>query len=222
MNRTFSQSAKSQIKLPFKNIDGERKVVGTIPWLAPEILQTDPHSEKSDIYSLAVVFWEIFSEAHPYFEELTGKKFTSSSLIEAIISNDYRPIISWPSIATQNREVHECFEGLIVACWDRNPTERPLWSIIMAELEFCREQCKLLRRLSSQMSNSAISVQTKPKNSVREEAVVLPNVPVESDGIMSKSSTRNKLISFYDMKPGTGTNVFSYDTFLKSNSFNNS
>lgn len=35
--------------------------VGTIPWVAPEILASKPYNEKVDVYSFGIVLWEILT-----------------------------------------------------------------------------------------------------------------------------------------------------------------
>ncbi|CAF3848853.1 unnamed protein product [Rotaria sp. Silwood1] len=40
----------------------------TLPWTAPEILLLEGYADKSDIYSLGVVFWELASRRIPYYE----------------------------------------------------------------------------------------------------------------------------------------------------------
>jgi serine/threonine protein kinase len=39
---------------------------GSPAWTAPEILRSQPYDEKADIYSLGIVFWEIFTKTPPY------------------------------------------------------------------------------------------------------------------------------------------------------------
>ena len=42
------------------------KIPEQLYWLAPELMQGLPYSEKADIYSLALVIWEIFTASVPY------------------------------------------------------------------------------------------------------------------------------------------------------------
>lgn len=45
----------------------KRKRVGTIQWMAPEVIrQEDKIDEKSDIYSFGVIMWELLTERIPY------------------------------------------------------------------------------------------------------------------------------------------------------------
>ncbi len=40
--------------------------VGTPLWRAPEVIKNEPYAEKVDIYSLALVIWEIMTNRLPY------------------------------------------------------------------------------------------------------------------------------------------------------------
>ena len=39
--------------------DNPNKIFGVIPYLAPEVLSKKPYTEKSDIYSLGMIMWEL-------------------------------------------------------------------------------------------------------------------------------------------------------------------
>ena len=42
--------------------------VGTIIWMAPELLEGQPYDHKIDIYSFSIVLWEILTGKEPYEE----------------------------------------------------------------------------------------------------------------------------------------------------------
>ncbi len=43
-------------------ITNDEYSAGTIAWTAPEILRHETYNEKSDVYSFAIVMWEMMSE----------------------------------------------------------------------------------------------------------------------------------------------------------------
>ena len=40
--------------------------IGSIMWMAPEVLKSKEYSEKADIYSFGIVMWEICERDLPY------------------------------------------------------------------------------------------------------------------------------------------------------------
>jgi len=53
---------------PANEITKEEKIYGVMPYVAPEVLQSKPYTQASDIYSLGIVMYEIFSNACPYLD----------------------------------------------------------------------------------------------------------------------------------------------------------
>jgi serine/threonine protein kinase len=44
----------------------EGKTFGVLPYVAPEVLQKQPYTKASDIYSLGIVAYELFANSYPY------------------------------------------------------------------------------------------------------------------------------------------------------------
>ena len=40
--------------------------VGTVAWMAPEVIRHEPYSEKVDVWSYGVVIWELLNQERPY------------------------------------------------------------------------------------------------------------------------------------------------------------
>ena len=40
--------------------------VGTVAWMAPEVIRHEPYSEKVDVWSYGVVIWELLTQQRPY------------------------------------------------------------------------------------------------------------------------------------------------------------
>ena len=94
---------------------------GTIKWMAPETLSRQEYTEKADIYSLALVMWEIVAQAR-FFTE-----FKSNAAIEAaVVNHNARPSFA-PSFPAK-------LKTLIEQCWAANPSERPSAAQISNEL----------------------------------------------------------------------------------------
>ncbi|CAF5057522.1 unnamed protein product, partial [Rotaria sp. Silwood1] len=92
----------------------------TLQWTAPEILLLEDYVDKSDIYSLGVVYWELASRKIPYDGRQDG-------VIRAFVLAGDRLKIpeSTPSI----------FCELIKKCWAQNPNDRPNCSYLIQVIE---------------------------------------------------------------------------------------
>ncbi|KYQ92009.1 ankyrin repeat-containing protein [Tieghemostelium lacteum] len=116
------------------------KTRGTSAYCAPEVFQGQEYSEKSDVYSLGVVFWELVYSVinqrylHPYGEY---KNLNEFQIMLYTANHNLRPTI--PPTCPQS------LRSLISSCWDRDPTNRPTCSqaiviLTQAEKEFTSSQ----------------------------------------------------------------------------------
>jgi len=84
---------------------------GSILWKAPETFSIkNTYTEKADIFSLGVVFWEIATGEIPYQE------CDMSTIIESVKSGERLDIPP---------DVPRFFQELIEICWDNDPLKRP-------------------------------------------------------------------------------------------------
>ncbi|CAF4868404.1 unnamed protein product [Rotaria sp. Silwood1] len=94
----------------------------TLPWTAPEILLLEDYVDKSDIYSLGIVFWELASRRVPYYEHKDDVIRTS------VLAGDRLQIPeSTPS----------GFQTIIERCWAQQPNDRPNSSYLVEMIEEC-------------------------------------------------------------------------------------
>lgn len=93
---------------------------GTMRYMAPEVALRKPYSEKVDVYSFAIVVWQMAKG------KIFKKKCTRSEFMRDVVSNGERPEVdkSWP------RE----FSELLKRCWDTDPDSRPSFPQIMITL----------------------------------------------------------------------------------------
>lgn len=78
-----------------------------VVWLAPEILEKKTYTEKADVYSLGVIFWELLTKQQ-YFGEV---KFMA--LLEDLVKEGQRPPIPDSCIPS--------YKQLIEDCWASDP-----------------------------------------------------------------------------------------------------
>eukprot|EP01130_Rhizamoeba_saxonica_P006814 TRINITY_DN2728_c0_g1_i1.p1 TRINITY_DN2728_c0_g1~~TRINITY_DN2728_c0_g1_i1.p1 ORF type:complete len:600 (+),score=121.44 TRINITY_DN2728_c0_g1_i1:411-2210(+) len=95
--------------------------LGTLNWVAPEILNdnTIPYSEAADVYSFAVVLWEIITSEVPY-----GGK----SPLQVVRMIDMGEHLKIP------KYIDERFQTLIASCWNTNPRTRPTIGVALETL----------------------------------------------------------------------------------------
>ena len=92
------------------------KGIGTASWTAPEILRSQPYSTSADVYSFAVVVWELFARTPPFHP------MERDQILLAVAVDNARPEIP----AT----VPVAWRSLIENCWQTESDERPLFSEI--------------------------------------------------------------------------------------------
>ena len=94
---------------------------GTPAFMAPELLLDNTFSEKSDVYSFAVVIWEVLTRDRPY----EGLKPVQISM--QVISKKKRPPLP-PKEAVPNSLAS--LVTLMQQCWEQEPADRPTFSEI--------------------------------------------------------------------------------------------
>ncbi|XP_077227267.1 protein kinase family protein / protein phosphatase 2C (PP2C) family protein [Tasmannia lanceolata] len=116
----------------------KKNMVGTIIYMAPEILRKDIHTEKSDVYSFAVTINELLTGVVPYTDlraeaqahTVLEMNYTEQQLTAAVVSESLRPVVAGPESG-----VPSTLLSLIQRCWDADPQCRPLFDDIVDELD---------------------------------------------------------------------------------------
>src|SRR4051794_24686571 len=86
-------------------------IYGNLPYVAPEVIVGREHTFASDVYSIAMLMWEISSGKPPFIN------FEYDYDLAMNIVNGMRPkIISGTPLK---------YKELMEQCWDANPTKRP-------------------------------------------------------------------------------------------------
>jgi serine/threonine protein kinase len=86
-------------------------IYGNLPYIAPEIFSGKKYTFKSDIYSIAILMWEISSGKPPFMN------YNHDCNLAKNIVNGMRPkIVS---------EIPLKYKCLMEQCWDADPLKRP-------------------------------------------------------------------------------------------------
>ncbi|CAD6238358.1 unnamed protein product [Miscanthus lutarioriparius] len=115
----------------------KKNMVGTLIYMAPEILRKDIHTEKSDVYSFAISINELLTGVVPYTDlraeaqahTVLEMTCTEQQLTAAIVSQGLRPALALPESGAPPTLL-----SLIQRCWDPDPEKRPSFEDIIDEL----------------------------------------------------------------------------------------
>ncbi|XP_021926576.1 mitogen-activated protein kinase kinase kinase 13 isoform X3 [Zootermopsis nevadensis] len=105
----------------WNEISTKMTFAGTVAWMAPEIIRSEPYSEKVDIWSYGVVLWELLTCETPY------KDVGSSAIMYGVGS--YSLHLPIPSTCPEG------FRLLVKQCWNAKPRNRPSFKNILIHLD---------------------------------------------------------------------------------------
>lgn len=111
-------------------------MVGTLVYMAPEVLCGAPHSFEADVYAFAIAINEMAACAVPYVDRklpvpelhtVLETRFNEVTLRSAIVKGHLRPVLA--------SGVPPQFSALIARAWHPEPSMRPTFVEIVAELK---------------------------------------------------------------------------------------
>ncbi|TXG70229.1 hypothetical protein EZV62_005164 [Acer yangbiense] len=126
----------------------KKNMVGTLIYMAPEILKKEIQTEKSDVYSFGITVNELLTGVVPYTDlraeaqahTVLEMNYTEQQLTAAVVSDGLRP-----ALAGLESGVPASVLSLIQRCWDANPQNRPSFSDIVSELDLLLENRKSVK-----------------------------------------------------------------------------
>ncbi|KAL4341357.1 hypothetical protein GQ457_08G012920 [Hibiscus cannabinus] len=126
----------------------KKNMVGTLIYMAPEILKKEIQTEKSDVYSFGVSINELLTGIVPYTDiraeaqahTVLEMNYTEQQLTAAV-SSGLRPVL-----AVIDSGVPGSILSLIQKCWDANPQNRPSFDDIVLELDGILQQSKKIEK----------------------------------------------------------------------------
>ncbi|GAB0097019.1 Mitogen-activated protein kinase kinase kinase [Sergentomyia squamirostris] len=122
----------------WNEISTKMSFAGTVAWMAPEVIKSEPCSEKVDIWSYGIVLWELLTCEIPY------KDVDSSAIIWGVGSNQLKLPI--PETCPDG------FKLLLKQCWELKPRNRPSFKIISNHLDIAGNE--LMRQSDEDYFNS--------------------------------------------------------------------
>ncbi|XP_072435310.1 mitogen-activated protein kinase kinase kinase 20-like isoform X2 [Chiloscyllium punctatum] len=116
-------------------------LVGTFPWMAPEVIQSLPVAETCDTFSYGVVLWEMLTREIP-FSGLEGLQ-----VAWLVVEKNERLTIPKGCPAS--------FAELLHQCWETDPKKRPNFKQVLGILEIMSHDSKLPDQCNSFLHNKA-------------------------------------------------------------------
>lgn len=102
---------------------------GSLRYMAPEVAASRPYNEKAEVYSWAIIFWEMAVGEKPYM------CYNADAFQEMVVQRHIRPNIdrcrTWPF---QLRD-------LVTRCWDPSISNRPTFAYIVKYLNQIERDC---------------------------------------------------------------------------------
>jgi serine/threonine protein kinase len=132
--------------------------IGTTAWMAPEMFENDKeYTEKVDVYSFAIVLWELVTRCQPY-----------AGMANWDIPN-HVGTGARPELLPKHYEPHRGLKDLITACWAAHPKRRPAFDSIASKLRTMRiklEEGRRRERSASVTADSFAFAGTSPNHQV--------------------------------------------------------
>ncbi|KAI3806634.1 hypothetical protein L1987_22545 [Smallanthus sonchifolius] len=116
----------------------KKNMVGTLIYMAPEVLRKEIHTEKSDVYSFGISINELLTGVVPYTDLRTEAQahtvlemnYTEQQLTAAVVSEGLRPALAGTESGAPPRLL-----SLIQRCWDADSDSRPSFDDIITEFD---------------------------------------------------------------------------------------
>ncbi|XP_021748989.1 protein kinase and PP2C-like domain-containing protein isoform X1 [Chenopodium quinoa] len=136
----------------------KKNMVGTLIYMAPEILKKEIHTEKSDVYSFAVSVNELLTGVVPYTDvraeaeahTVLEMNYTEQKLIAAVVSDGLRPVL-----ADFESGAPLSLLSLIQRCWDADPNTRPSFTDVVSELKSICDEVKNMVEKNTSVERTA-------------------------------------------------------------------
>jgi len=192
----FSQTFKEQINM-FKT------VCGTPLYMSPEIINAQSYTFKSEIWSLGIMFYNIFFENHPYGQLESITDYRNKILLPPII----------PNITIFDHELNTVFTQLIKSMLSIEPERRPEISDIIIAIRIAEEG----RHNHFEFDEDYLKIDII--NEYDKKSIVLENI--RFDNSPPSNTFLNSPFQGYESKTENNIEIFRLDNNLEKGIFEN-
>jgi len=185
----------------------KKLLVGTLEYMAPEILTKETHTRKSDVYSLGILLNEMLTGVFP-FSDCTKERPGCHTVLEmgyghqelkaAVATEGLRPtlmVTKGDDDAAAASDLVARTNRLLESCWQLDPSLRPSVDQVHAELEE-------LRRRSNGLKPSRAPAPAPPR---KKRAAVAAADEIMEEASSSPSRSLEQAIEEYVAKKEEGT-----------------
>ncbi|KAI7739729.1 hypothetical protein M8C21_000495, partial [Ambrosia artemisiifolia] len=150
----------------------KKNMVGTLIYMAPEVLRKEIHTEKSDVYSFGITINELLTGVVPYTDLRTEAQahtvlemnYTEQQLTAAVVSEGLRPALAGTESGAPPRLL-----SLIQRCWDADTQNRPSFDDVVTELDLIIGNNKSFTLEENAVAESSSDDSTKMVQPFRED-----------------------------------------------------
>eukprot|EP00002_Diphylleia_rotans_P037712 TRINITY_DN8454_c0_g1_i2.p1 TRINITY_DN8454_c0_g1~~TRINITY_DN8454_c0_g1_i2.p1 ORF type:complete len:705 (+),score=133.98 TRINITY_DN8454_c0_g1_i2:313-2427(+) len=129
------------------------KRVGSLLWMAPEIVEENECTWHADVYSYGIIIWEVFSRKEPYEGE------DAMAVAMRVSLQSYRPPMPEGGMITAD------MERMMKECWSQEKTKRPPFSLIVSQINSMKSSIRLTSGSTSKRSASITERTTREQPS---------------------------------------------------------
>lgn len=167
---------------------------GSIMWMAPEVFASNKYTEKCDVFSWAITFWEILARKKP----IPDPNMSPYAIMWNVISHGSRPPLL--------KNCPKFIEDLIVKCWDTDPEVRPS----MIEVE--RLMAKIVGVFVTQELNKILLPENRIDRTVEGDYPDDESYPADGYGSTSYTQTEPTRYPFPYLYPTPRVIPFTHGT----------
>jgi serine/threonine protein kinase len=124
---------------------------GSIAWMAPEVLSGNAYTEKADVYSYAIILWELATKSSNLYPQ-----FQFNHQIADYVVEGNRPPIP--------EECPPLLQNLMTSCWVGQPELRPTFHEVLKKIQQSFKIDKITQENENMFEEDAVVTKEEEEN----------------------------------------------------------